>query len=55
MVLNIGKYGNTTAGTIPIALVDALHQGRLKKDDLVMLLAVGAGYTTGALLLRWAY
>ncbi|MEE9234255.1 MAG: beta-ketoacyl-ACP synthase III [Candidatus Acidoferrales bacterium] len=55
VVLNIDKYGNTTAGTIPIALVDALHQGRLKKDDLVMLLAVGAGYTTGALLLRWAY
>ncbi|MDA2913621.1 ketoacyl-ACP synthase III [Acidobacteriia bacterium AH_259_A11_L15] len=55
VVLNIDKYGNTTAGTIPIALVDALNEGRLKKDDLVMLLAVGAGYTTGALLLRWAY
>ncbi|MFQ5723274.1 MAG: beta-ketoacyl-ACP synthase III [Terriglobia bacterium] len=55
VVVNIDKYGNTTAGTIPIALIDALHQGRLKKDDLVMLLAVGAGYTTGGLLLRWAY
>jgi 3-oxoacyl-[acyl-carrier-protein] synthase-3 len=55
VVLNIGKYGNTTAGTIPIALVDALSCGRLKKGHLVMLLAVGAGYTTGAILLRWAY
>ncbi|MGH9812198.1 MAG: beta-ketoacyl-ACP synthase III [Candidatus Acidiferrales bacterium] len=55
VVLNIGKYGNTTAGTIPIALVDALNCGRLKKGNLVMLLAVGAGYTTGGLLLRWAY
>ncbi|MFQ5663717.1 MAG: beta-ketoacyl-ACP synthase III [Terriglobia bacterium] len=55
VLLNIDKYGNTTAGTIPIALVEALGCGRLKKGDLVMLLAVGAGYTTGALLLRWAY
>ncbi len=55
VVLNIGKYGNTTAGTIPIAMVDALNCGRLKKGHLVMLLAVGAGYTTGGLLLRWAY
>ncbi|MFQ5927757.1 MAG: beta-ketoacyl-ACP synthase III [Terriglobia bacterium] len=55
VVLNIDRYGNTTAGTIPIALVEALSCGRLKKGDLVMLLAVGAGYTTGGLLLRWAY
>ena len=54
VVLNIGKFGNTTAGTIPIALVDALNCGRLKKGNLVMLLAVGAGYTTGGVLLRWA-
>ncbi len=55
VVLNIGKYGNTTAGTIPIALVDVLSSGRLKKGHLVVLLAVGAGYTTGGILLRWAY
>ncbi|MBI4461678.1 MAG: ketoacyl-ACP synthase III [Acidobacteria bacterium] len=55
VLLNIDRYGNTTAGTIPIALVDALHCGRLKKGDLVLLLAVGAGYTTGGVLLRWAY
>ncbi len=55
VLLNIGKFGNTTAGTIPIALVDALACGRLQKGDLTMLLAVGAGFTTGGLLLRWAY
>ncbi len=55
IVINISKYGNTTAGTIPLALADALHCGRLKKGNLVMLLAVGAGYTTGGMLLRWAY
>ena len=55
VVVNISKYGNTTAGTIPLALCDALEEGRLKKDDLIMLLAVGAGFTTGGLLLRWAY
>jgi 3-oxoacyl-[acyl-carrier-protein] synthase-3 len=55
VVLNIGKYGNTTAGTIPLALVDAVADGRLTKGDLVILLAVGAGYTTGGMLLRWAY
>jgi 3-oxoacyl-[acyl-carrier-protein] synthase-3 len=55
VVLNIGKFGNTTAGTIPIALVDALNSGRLKKGNLALLLAVGAGYTTGGVLLRWAY
>jgi 3-oxoacyl-[acyl-carrier-protein] synthase-3 len=54
VLLNIDRYGNTTAGTIPIALVDALQQGRLRPGDLVCLLAVGAGFTTGAVLLRWA-
>lgn len=55
MLINIARYGNTTAGTIPIALVDALNEGRLQKGDLVILIAVGAGYTTGGILLRWAY
>jgi 3-oxoacyl-[acyl-carrier-protein] synthase III len=55
LVINIDKYGNTTAGTIPLGLRDALAQGRLKKGDLVLMIAVGAGYTTGGLLLRWAY
>ncbi|HUL14662.1 MAG TPA: beta-ketoacyl-ACP synthase III [Terriglobales bacterium] len=55
LVVNIDKYGNTTAGTIPLGLRDAVEQGRLKKGDLVLLVAVGAGYTTGGVLLRWAY
>ena len=55
VVMNIGKYGNTTAGTIPLATRDALAEGRLKKGDLILYAAVGAGYTVGASLWRWAY
>jgi 3-oxoacyl-[acyl-carrier-protein] synthase III len=55
VLVNIDRYGNTTAGTLPLGLEDALSQGRLKKGDLVLLLTVGAGYTTGSMLLRWAY
>jgi 3-oxoacyl-[acyl-carrier-protein] synthase-3 len=54
-VLNIDKYGNTTAATIPLATQDALDDGRLKQGDIVLLAAVGAGYTTGANLWRWAF
>jgi 3-oxoacyl-[acyl-carrier-protein] synthase III len=53
VVKNIDRYGNTTAATIPLALGTALDEGRLKKDDLVLLAAVGAGFTVGAALLRW--
>jgi 3-oxoacyl-[acyl-carrier-protein] synthase-3 len=55
VMVNIDRYGNTTAGTIPLGLMDALDQKRLHKGDLVLLVAVGAGYTSGAILLRWAY
>jgi 3-oxoacyl-[acyl-carrier-protein] synthase III len=55
VMINIDRYGNTTAGTIPLGLMDAIEQGRLHKGDLVLLVAVGAGYTSGAVLLRWAY
>lgn len=55
VMVNIDRYGNTTAATIPLGLGDALEQGRLRKGDLVLLVAVGAGYTTGGVLLRWAY
>jgi 3-oxoacyl-[acyl-carrier-protein] synthase III len=55
VMINIERYGNTTAGTIPLGLRDAVAQGRLHKGDLVMLLSVGAGFTTGGMLLRWAY
>jgi len=54
VILNIERFGNTTAGTIPLALNDAISEGRLKKGDLVLLASVGAGFTVGAVLLRWA-
>jgi 3-oxoacyl-[acyl-carrier-protein] synthase-3 len=54
VIINLDKYGNTTAGTIPLALADARQDGRLKKGDLVMLASVGAGFTVGAVLLRWS-
>jgi len=53
--VNIGEYGNTTAGTIPLAMQTALDEGKLKKGDLVLLASVGAGFTVGATLLRWAF
>jgi 3-oxoacyl-[acyl-carrier-protein] synthase-3 len=49
----IGRYGNTTAATLPLALEDALLAGRIRRGDLVVLVAVGAGFTVGATLLRW--
>lgn len=55
VLVNIDRFGNTTAGTIPLGLVDAIKQKRLCKGDLVLLISVGAGYTTGAVLMRWAY
>ena len=55
MMVNIDRFGNTTGGTIPLGLRDAIEQKRLRKGDLVLLVAVGAGYTTGGVLLRWAY
>ena len=53
VIINIEKYGNTSAGTIPLAMETAVEQGKLKKGDLVLLAAVGAGFTVGAALLRW--
>jgi len=55
VIINIGEYGNTTAGTIPLAMQSVLDEGKLKKGDLVLLASVGAGFTVGATLLRWAY
>jgi 3-oxoacyl-[acyl-carrier-protein] synthase III len=55
VMVNIDRYANTTAATLPLGLVDAIEQKRLRKGDLVLLIAVGAGYTTGAVLMRWAY
>ena len=53
VIINIEKYGNTSAGTIPLAMETAVEEGKLKKGDLVLLAAVGAGFTVGAALLRW--
>jgi len=53
IVINIGEYGNTTAGTIPLAMHTALEEGRLKKGKTVLLASFGGGYTMGATLLRW--
>jgi 3-oxoacyl-[acyl-carrier-protein] synthase-3 len=55
VIINLERYGNTTAATIPLALSDAMAQGRLKKGDLVLLASVGAGFTVGSVLVRWAY
>src|SRR5262249_60821936 len=53
VIINIERFGNTTAATIPLALNDAVCSGRLKKGDLVLLASVGAGFTVGSVLLRW--
>jgi 3-oxoacyl-[acyl-carrier-protein] synthase-3 len=55
VIINIERFGNTTAATIPLALNDAVTSGRLKKGDLVLLASVGAGFTVGAVLLRWGF
>ena len=55
VMINIERYGNTTSGTLPLATRDAISEGRLKKGDIVLFAAVGAGYTVGASLWRWAY
>ncbi|MBI3940846.1 MAG: 3-oxoacyl-ACP synthase, partial [Acidobacteria bacterium] len=53
IMLNIQKYANTTAGTIPIGLAEASEEKRLRKGDLVLLSSFGAGLTWGSVLLRW--
>jgi len=53
VIINIEKYGNTSAGTIPLAMESAVEEGKLNKGDLVLMAAVGAGFSVGAALLRW--
>jgi 3-oxoacyl-[acyl-carrier-protein] synthase-3 len=55
VIINIDRYGNTTGATIPLATRDAIECGKLKKGDIVLFTAVGAGFTVGANLWRWAY
>jgi len=53
VAINLDSYGNMSSASIPVALHEALEQGRVKKGDLVLLVAFGAGMTYGASLLRW--
>ena len=55
VIVNIDRYGNTTGATIPLATSDAIQSGQLKKGDLVLFAAVGAGFTVGVNLWRWTY
>ena len=55
VIINIDRFGNTTAGTIPIAMKTAVEEGKLKRGELLLIASVGAGFTSGATLLRWAY
>lgn len=55
VMLNIDRYGNTTAATIPICLSEAVSTGRLKKGDIVVIAAFGGGFTCSSILLKWAY
>jgi 3-oxoacyl-[acyl-carrier-protein] synthase-3 len=53
MYINIHKYGNTTAATIPIAMCEALEEGKFVKGDNIILTAFGAGYTWASAAIRW--
>lgn len=53
VVITVDRYGNTSAASIPLALVDALEDGRIKKNDVVLLEAMGGGFTWGAVMIRW--
>lgn len=55
VIINIDEYGNTTAGTLPLAINTAVESGKLKKGDLVLMAAMGAGFSAGAVLMRWGY
>ncbi|MDD9329310.1 MAG: 3-oxoacyl-[acyl-carrier-protein] synthase III C-terminal domain-containing protein, partial [Bartonella sp.] len=53
IVITIDQHGNTSAGSVPLALATAVQDGRIKKGDLIMLEAMGGGFTWGAILIRW--
>jgi 3-oxoacyl-[acyl-carrier-protein] synthase-3 len=55
VVINIDRFGNTTAGTIPIAMRTAMDENKLKRGDMLLIASVGAGFTSGATLMRWAF
>jgi 3-oxoacyl-[acyl-carrier-protein] synthase III len=53
MVVNVDRYGNTSSGSIPLALADARADGQMKKGDLVLMTGMGAGLTWGSALMEW--
>ena len=53
VLINIDKYGNTTAGTIPIAINEAVRDNRIKDGDYILLASFGAGFTWGSVLIKW--
>ncbi|MET0630832.1 MAG: 3-oxoacyl-[acyl-carrier-protein] synthase III C-terminal domain-containing protein, partial [Xanthobacteraceae bacterium] len=53
VVITVAKHGNTSAASIPLALAAAVADGRIKQGDLVMLEAMGGGFTWGSVLVRW--
>ncbi len=55
VIINVEDFGNTTAGTIPLAMTTAVDTGRLKKGDTLLIASVGAGFTSGASVLKWAF
>jgi 3-oxoacyl-[acyl-carrier-protein] synthase-3 len=55
VIINIDRYGNTSGGSIPLAIYSAFKDGKIKKGDLILLAAVGAGFSVGATLLRWEF
>jgi 3-oxoacyl-[acyl-carrier-protein] synthase-3 len=55
VVVNVERYGNTSSGSIPLALADARTDGRLRGGELVLMTGMGAGLTWGSALIEWAY
>ena len=55
VLINIDRYANTTAATIPLALCEAVEEGRLRKGDLALCVTFGAGFSEGGVLMRWSY
>jgi 3-oxoacyl-[acyl-carrier-protein] synthase III len=54
VVVNVDRYGNTSSGSIPLALADAADQGRLTDGGLVLMTGMGAGLTWGSALMEWS-
>src|SRR5207344_3034736 len=53
MFINLDKYGNTSAASVPIALAEAVNSGRVKVGDHIVIVAFGAGFTSGAVAIQW--